>query len=112
MSAMLFDEAVLSKIMCFDVGAQHLLLGGIADGCGLAAALALGAVGAQIGIALMATKACEVSPAFKEMMVRARETDTYLPPWGKAGSRRVKTDFVPEALRELTDATAGAIRNG
>ena len=77
--------------------------GGIANGRGLAAAFALGAVGVQVGTVLMATKECEVSPAFKEMMVRARETDTYLVPFGRAGSRQFKEDFAKQALQERTE---------
>jgi enoyl-[acyl-carrier protein] reductase II len=77
--------------------------GGIADGRGLAAAFALGAVGVQLGTVLMATQECEVSPAFKEMMVRARETDTYLEPHGRAGSRMFKRDFTKTALEELKE---------
>jgi enoyl-[acyl-carrier protein] reductase II len=83
--------------------------GGIADGRGLAAAFALGAVGVQIGTVLMATKECEVSPAFKEMMVRAKETDTYLLPFGRAGSRRFKGDFSEKALKELTETQSPTI---
>jgi enoyl-[acyl-carrier protein] reductase II len=72
--------------------------GGIADGRGLAAAFALGAVGVQIGTVLMATEECEVSPAFKGLMVRAKETDTYIEPFGRAGSRRFKEAFARTAL--------------
>ena len=77
--------------------------GGIADGRGLAAAFALGAVGVQLGTVLMATMECEVSPAFKEMMVRATETDTYLEPHGRAGSRMFKPDFAKTALEEMKE---------
>jgi enoyl-[acyl-carrier protein] reductase II len=77
--------------------------GGIADGRGLAAAFALGAVGVQVGTVLMATMECEVSPAFKEMMVRATETDTYLEPYGRAGSRMFKRDFAKTTLEELKE---------
>jgi enoyl-[acyl-carrier protein] reductase II len=77
--------------------------GGIADGRGLAAAFALGAVGVQLGTVLMATMECEVSPAFKEMMVRATETDTYLEPHGRAGSRMFKQDFAKTALEEMKE---------
>jgi enoyl-[acyl-carrier protein] reductase II len=83
--------------------------GGIADGRGLAAAFALGAVGVQIGTVLMATKECEVSPAFKEMMVRARETDTYLEPRGRAGSRMFKPDFAKTALQDLRETDSPTI---
>jgi enoyl-[acyl-carrier protein] reductase II len=85
------------------VNCPVIAAGGIANGRGLAAAFALGAVGVQVGTVLMATKECEVSPAFKEMMVRARETDTYLVPFGRAGSRQFKEDFAKQALQELTE---------
>jgi enoyl-[acyl-carrier protein] reductase II len=83
--------------------------GGIADGRGLAAVFALGAVGVQVGTVLMATKECEVSPAFKEMMVRARETDTYLEPRGRAGSRMFKQDFAKTALQELKETQSPTV---
>ena len=83
--------------------------GGIADGRGLAAAIALGAVGVQLGTVLMATMECEVSPAFKEMMVRAKETDTYLEPHGRAGSRMFKEDFAKAALEELTQTESPTV---
>jgi len=76
---------------------------------GLAAAFALGAVGVQIGTVLMATEECEVSPAFKEMMVRARETDTYLEPLGRAGSRMFKADFTETALQDLKQTKSPTI---
>jgi enoyl-[acyl-carrier protein] reductase II len=83
--------------------------GGIADGRGLAAAFALGAIGVQVGTVLMATMECEVSPAFKEMMVRARETDTYLEPRGRAGSRMFKENFAKTVLQELDQTQSPTI---
>jgi NAD(P)H-dependent flavin oxidoreductase YrpB (nitropropane dioxygenase family) len=83
--------------------------GGIADGRGLAAAFALGAVGVQVGTLLMATKECEVPPAFKEMMVRAKETDTYLEPHGRAASRMFKQDFARTALRDFEETDSATI---
>jgi enoyl-[acyl-carrier protein] reductase II len=91
------------------VGCPVIAAGGIADGRGLAAALALGAVGVQLGTVLMATMECEVSPAFKEMMVRAKETDTYLEPHGRAGSRMFKQDFTKQALEELTETESPTV---
>jgi enoyl-[acyl-carrier protein] reductase II len=84
------------------VGCPVIAAGGIADGRGLAAAFALGAAGVQIGTVLMATDECEVPPAFKELMIRAKETDTYLEPFGRAGSRRFKEAFAKTALEDLT----------
>jgi enoyl-[acyl-carrier protein] reductase II len=66
----------------------------------------MGAVGVQLGTVLMATIECEVSPAFKEMMVRAKETDTYLEPHGRAASRMFKEQFTTTALEELTDTAS------
>lgn len=50
--------------------------GGIGDGRGLAAALALGAEGIEMGTRFVATRECVAHPAYKEALVRARETDT------------------------------------
>ncbi|MBW1708918.1 MAG: nitronate monooxygenase [Deltaproteobacteria bacterium] len=74
--------------------------GGIGDGRGLAAALALGAVGVQMGTAFMATEECEISRAFKEMMVRAVETDTRLFRRDRSSRRTFKEDFFQAALKD------------
>lgn len=50
--------------------------GGIADGRGLAAALALGAAGAWIGTRFLATPEATVHDEYKERVLAARETDT------------------------------------
>jgi NAD(P)H-dependent flavin oxidoreductase YrpB (nitropropane dioxygenase family) len=50
--------------------------GGIADGAGLLAALALGAEGIELGTRLLATVECPVHPRYKEALVAAKETDT------------------------------------
>jgi len=53
-----------------------LAAGGIADGRGLAAALALGAAGVQIGTRFLATEEADVHPSYRDAVVRADETDT------------------------------------
>ncbi len=50
--------------------------GGIADGRGLAAALALGAVGVQIGTRFICAEECEVHKEYKERVVAAGDRDT------------------------------------
>ena len=52
--------------------------GGIADGRGFLAALALGAEGVVMGTRFVATQECPVHPRFKERFVNAGETDTLL----------------------------------
>ncbi len=50
--------------------------GGIADGRGLIAALALGAAGIVIGTRLLASHEAEIHPMYKEKIISAKETDT------------------------------------
>ncbi|OAT81330.1 2-nitropropane dioxygenase [Desulfotomaculum copahuensis] len=50
--------------------------GGIYDGRGLAAALALGAVGVQMGTRFMCAAECTIHPRVKEMVLKARDRDT------------------------------------
>ena len=50
--------------------------GGIMDGRGIAAALALGAGGVQLGTAFLTTREAGVPDCYKEAILRARETDT------------------------------------
>lgn len=50
--------------------------GGIADGRGLAAALALGAEGVQMGTRFMCAEECTISAKVKEMILKAKDRDT------------------------------------
>jgi len=60
------------------VGIPVLAGGGIADGKGLLAVLALGAQGVVLGTRFVASDECIAHPAFKEWIVKARETDTMI----------------------------------
>lgn len=50
--------------------------GGIFDGRGLLAALALGAEGIQMGTRFMCAEECTISPKVKEMIIKAKDRDT------------------------------------
>ena len=50
--------------------------GGIGDGRGIAAAFMLGAKGVQMGTRFVVTKECQVHPADKERIIRAKDIDT------------------------------------
>lgn len=50
--------------------------GGIADGRGFVAALALGAVGIQIGTRFMCAQECEIHDNVKNMILKAKDRDT------------------------------------
>jgi len=53
-----------------------LAAGGIVNGRGLAAALALGAEGVAVGTRFVASAECEAHPDYKKRLVDRRETDT------------------------------------
>jgi nitronate monooxygenase len=53
-----------------------LAAGGIADGRGLAAAMALGAAGAWIGTRFLASSEAAIHPRYRELLFGAKETDT------------------------------------
>jgi NAD(P)H-dependent flavin oxidoreductase YrpB (nitropropane dioxygenase family) len=53
-----------------------LAAGGIADGRGLAAAMALGAAGAWIGTRFLASTEAPIHPRYRDRLILAKETDT------------------------------------
>ena len=53
-----------------------LAAGGIADGRGLAAAMALGASGAWIGTRFLASSEAAIHPRYRDRLLAAKETDT------------------------------------
>lgn len=84
-----------------------LAAGGIADGRGMAAALALGAAGVQIGTRFAATLESSAHERYKKLLVDAADGDTVLTLKRIAPVRMVKTPF---ALRAEKAERAGAER--
>ncbi|HEY8601826.1 MAG TPA: nitronate monooxygenase [Thermomicrobiales bacterium] len=85
-----------------------LAAGGIVDGAGLAAALALGAAGGWLGTRFLATPEAPISPAWKAAILAAQPGDTvhtaafdqlWGQPWPGARVRAIRNRF--------TDAWAG-----
>jgi nitronate monooxygenase len=75
--------------------------GGIADGRGLAAALALGADGAAIGTRFIASTECSAHPQYKHRILNAGATDTlhttlFDREWPDAPIRALRTKVVEE----------------
>lgn len=66
--------------------------GGIADGRGVAAAFCLGAVGAWVGTAFLATEEANIHPQLKERIVEATDEDT-----------RVTRVFSGKTMRNVTN---------
>ena len=74
--------------------------GGIADGRGLAAVLALGAAGAWIGTRFLASQEATIHPRYRERLLRATEDDTVFLEelfdvgWSKAPHRVLRNNMV------------------
>lgn len=69
---------VLTPRIVESVSIPVLASGGIADGRGLAAALALGAEGIELGTRFVAVKESNAHPHYQAALVEAQETDTVI----------------------------------
>lgn len=87
------------------VGVPVIASGGIMDGRGIAAALALGAAGVQLGTAFLTCVEAGVADVYKDAILRAAETDTQVT---RAFSGRPARGIVNRFLKEV-DATADTI---
>ncbi|HVO95820.1 MAG TPA: nitronate monooxygenase [Terriglobales bacterium] len=76
-----------------------LCAGGIADGCGLAAALALGAEGVLLGTRFLATYESPLHPNFKQAIVDSDGHDTVLTEIPDLASQRVWPGAMSRARR-------------
>ncbi len=102
------------------VSGPVIAAGGIADGRQLAAALALGACGVQVGTCLLASEECPIHINYKQAVVKAGANDTTVT--GRSGGapvRVLKNKMAREYLRlekrdlpleELEKLTLGSLR--
>lgn len=67
--------------------------GGFCDGAGLVAALALGAVGIQMGTRFIATEECDIHQDYKDSILRASERDTLITIMPYGPCRQLKSEF-------------------
>ena len=91
--------------------------GGITDGRGIAAVLALGAEGVIMGTRMMATKECPLHDNLKQAFVQAKETDTHLVMrsirnthrvWrNKAAEKIIKLESQKASLQEIIQVASG-----
>jgi len=102
-----------------------LVAGGVAEGRALAAALVLGAAGANVGTRFLASEEAGVDPAWKQLIVESESEDAVrfeawraiMPSRGgyEVAPRVIRTDFVaqwegrPEAARREADRLRGEI---
>lgn len=80
--------------------------GGIADGRGMAAAFMLGAEGVQIGTRFLASEECQIHPTFKELVVKAKDTDSVVTGrYTGHPCRNIKTKFSKKLANGEKDGT-------
>lgn len=94
--------------------------GGIADGRQMAAALAMGACGVQVGTCLLASEECPIHRNYKQALLKARDSDTIVTGRSVGGPVRVLKNRMSReylhreqegaALAELEALTLGALR--
>ncbi len=90
---------VLTPKMVSSIKIPVVSVGGIADGSGLAAALALGADGVMMASRFIATKECEVHDNIKQELIRRQEFETVI--YGKSiglQGRGLKSKVLEEVL--------------
>ncbi|MFW9990355.1 MAG: NAD(P)H-dependent flavin oxidoreductase [Candidatus Odinarchaeota archaeon] len=80
--------------------------GGVSDGRGVAAILALGAEGVIMGTRMMATKECPIHDNLKQALVQASETDTSLVMRSIRNTHRVWRNKAAEKIIELESKKA------
>lgn len=80
--------------------------GGIGDGRGLVAALALGAEGVVMGTRFMATTECPLHPNVKEKMLQTKEVDTTVIMRSIRNTHRAMKNKPSELVREMEDRGA------
>ena len=102
------------------VSVPVIAAGGIADGRQLAAAYALGAIGAQIGTCLLTSVECPIHENYKQAILKAKDSDTTVTGRSIGGPVRVLKNKMARTyvelekrnatLEELEHVTLGGLR--
>jgi enoyl-[acyl-carrier protein] reductase II len=103
-----FDELPLFSLIpqvADAVSVPVVAAGGIVDARGVVAAYALGAEGVQLGTRFVAVNECLASPACKQAIIDAGDTDTVITTRRLIPTRSLKTEFTL-ALVELEQSGA------
>ena len=83
--------------------------GGIADGRGYVAALALGAIGVQVGTCLLVADECPIHENYKQAILDAKDTDTVVTGRSVSAPVRIKKNAMSQKYLKLEQA--GAVRD-
>lgn len=96
-----FVIANKAAAVCGEYGVPVLAAGGVADGKGLAAALALGAQGVVMGTRFVATKECPISDNHKQWLLKHTEKDTVLVQKSIHNAARVANNLAAKLTLEM-----------
>ena len=96
-----FVIANKAAAVCGEYGVPVLAAGGVADGEGLAAALALGAQGVVMGTRFVATKECPISDNHKQWLLEHTEKDTVLVQKSIHNAARVANNLAAKLTLEM-----------
>lgn len=88
------------------VSVPVIAAGGIADGRQLAAAYALGAIGAQIGTCLLTSVECPIHENYKQAILKAKDSDTTVTGRSIGGPVRVLKNKMARTYLELEKRNA------
>ena len=105
-----FDEIPLFALIpqvADAVSVPVIAAGGISDARGLAAAMALGAEGVQLGTRFVAAEECMAHQAYKQAIIEAQDSDTVITCRKLVPTRSIKTTFT-RILMELDQSGASA----
>jgi enoyl-[acyl-carrier protein] reductase II len=95
------SSMVLLPLIAANVDVPIVAAGGIADGVSMAAALALGAEGAQMGTRMLTAAESPVHDNWKQAVVAAAETDTVIVNrYAKPAMRTLRTERTARVERE------------
>ena len=112
--------ALVPQVIDAADGVPVIAAGGIADGRQMAAALALGACGVQVGTCLLASAECPVHENYKQAVLKAKDSDTTVTGRSIGGPVRVLKNKMSReylalekrnaTLEELETVTVGGLR--
>ena len=88
------------------VGIPVIAAGGIADGRGFLAAIALGAEGVQIGTRFVCSNECSVHENYKNMLVNAKDRDTTITGQSTGHPVRILKNKLSKKFEEMEKAGA------
>ena len=88
-----------------EISIPVVVAGSIVDGCGLAAALLMGAEGVQMGSRFLLAEECQAHQNMKEAIIKATDTDSVVTGLlsGHGGVRSLKNEFTTRYLAAETD---------